>query len=229
MLGAALNPAQQPLPDGAFSVPMRTGFMQGKLFDPLYSSRCPISFENLREATDELNSAYAKQMPPWLKMLPRILIGTGFCLLFGGIAMSFYDIFASFPEKPGFHFSFLVFIGFAILIGGMCSCFCTFSLYGSAIDAVRQKISELNMRYESQGIDFDLHQSRHLQMHTTMAPQHRMQGFDDDFDDGFGRYNDRRRTEVRTVTTYTLVIQNLNQVGDNRIPNAQSLQSFGKR
>lgn len=68
------------------------------------------------------------------------------------------------------------------------------------VTALRQKIGELNGRYSSQRIDFDLHESKHLKS------------------SGRGR--------LRTSSSYMVVIQNLNQVGDRRFPNSQAMQGL---
>merc|ERR1712039_418672 len=59
-----------------------------------------------------------------------------------------------------------------------------------SMSEVRRKLSELNARYAPEGVDFQLHESRHLVPYAS-------------FSEATGHFS----TGVRRVTDYTLVIQ----------------------
>jgi len=185
------------MPEGAYCVHMRQGFCVSKPFDPIFSTRCPLPDAEFRAVFEELNHAVTSVFPAWLSALPFVMLFTGFILFgIGGFT-------AVSSEGP----PVMVFFGMGLFLGGMVSMICVRGIGGNrALDSLRRKLSELNAKYHSQGLDFDLHESRHLQMYH----RHNSDGF-----------NSRG---VRSVTTYTLVIQNLLQLGDQRIPNAQAMQ-----
>lgn len=103
-----------------------------------------------------------------------------------------------------------------MLVGGMFSAVCLKSCSNRALSALRGKLNEINARYQGSGVDFDLHISSHLELYTRSS------------NNDYGG----RRTGVRTVMDYTLVVQNIQQVGDMRIPSSnalanQALSGFG--
>jgi len=95
-------------------------------------------------------------------------------------------------------------VGFILFgAGALCGTFLQSSSRSKAISAVQCKISELNARYAARGVDFQLHESRHLEYYRSGLN-------DSDFHQGRGRYH--------TVTNYTLVIQALDAHGRRMIP-----------
>merc|ERR1719223_999310 len=84
---------------------------------------------------------------------------------------------------------------------------CLKSCGNSALSALRSKLNEINARYQGRGIDFDLHTSSHLEVYTRSSNS---------------QYGGRSRG-LRTVMDYTLVVQNIQEVGANRIPASHAL------
>merc|ERR1719394_1076173 len=66
---------------------------------------------------------------------------------------------------------------------------------------VRRKLSELNARYAQSGIDFQLHESQHLEYYSHGS-----------------RLSDSYRSGVVRVMGYALVVQAHTTAGTNRIP-----------
>merc|ERR1712139_400551 len=93
----------------------------------------------------------------------------------------------------------MIVVGFILFGGGSFGMmFLRMSLASRALSAVRRKISELNARFAPRGVDFQLHESRHLEYYRSSIN-----------DDDFGH----RRGGYRTVVDYTLVVQALDANG----------------
>jgi len=198
---------EQSMPEGAYCVPMQKGFRVSRAFNPIYTTRCPLPVAEFQRIIDELNDCVSSAFPPCLRILPIVLIFTGFILFaIGGFA--FVQSAGSNPGAPNPTGPSIIMLGFVLFVGGMASIVCISLCRNRALDKVRRKLSELNARYQSQGVDFDLHSSRHLELYT----RHNSDGFN--------------RTGVRTVTDYTLVIQNVLILGDRRVPNSQAMQNY---
>lgn len=186
----------QNIPDGAFCVRMQQGTCVQRPFEMVYNARAPLPYEELQGILEELNHVLNKKFPPCLKALPTTMFITGFILMvFGGFIW---------VDSSGEDFS-LSAIGFGLFIGGMVSGGCLGSCGNAAISALRTKLNEINARYQGRGIDFDLHTSSHLEMYTRSS-------------EGYGR-----RRGIRTVMDYTLVVQNIQVVGANRIPASHAI------
>merc|ERR1712139_625157 len=96
----------------------------------------------------------------------------------------------------------MIVVGFILFGGGSFGMmFLRMSLASRALSAVRRKISELNARFAHRGVDFQLHESRHLEYYRSSIN-----------DDSF------RRGGYRTVVDYTLVVQALDANGRFTIP-----------
>jgi len=113
-------------------------------------------------------------------------------------------------------FAFVViFIGFFTFgAGGFGNVCCLARGSANLVSQLRLKLSNLNAEYASKGVDFQLHESQHLELY-----------YRTNFND------DHHRTGVRTVTQYTLVVQTLGVAGERSIPApeviiAQAFQGF---
>merc|ERR1719401_1746671 len=84
-----------------------------------------------------------------------------------------------------------VLLGFLLFgVGGVSCMFNLARMSARSMSEVRRKLSELNARFAPQGVDFQLHESRHLVPYAS-------------FSEATGHFS----TGVRRITEYTLVIQ----------------------
>merc|ERR1712196_273750 len=176
-------------------------------FEPVYHSYLPLDYAELCAAVDEINGAFSAAFPTWICGLSILFPVSGICCVVLGMVTMISstssslgtDNFGPSPLAIG-----LWVAGVLLLMGGGIGGACLrSSLQSSAISATHRKISELNARYAARGVDFHLHESRHLEYYRNSLN-------DSDFHHRHGGY--------RSVTTYTLVVQALDARGRRTIP-----------
>jgi len=94
-------------------------------------------------------------------------------------------------------------------VGAVITLFLLLKVNPKSLLALRSKLSELNVRYQESGVDFDLHSASHLRLYMSEGHLH-----------------------TAKHTDYTLVVQNTRVVGNNRIPSSnvladQAMRGFG--
>mmetsp|Transcript_50309 Transcript_50309/g.79685 ORF Transcript_50309/g.79685 Transcript_50309/m.79685 type:complete len:193 (+) Transcript_50309:104-682(+) len=161
--------------------PMQQGLCVTKCFDPIYSSTLPLDWEDLSSAIDEMNKVFNNAFPVWMKMLPFGMVFTGFfTFAVGGFSHSF--------GVAGFGMVLFVAGGFGMVVG--------LSFAGNrALSELRATLSSINAKFASKGVEFQLHESSHLELFHRSGSGGNMGG-----------------TGVRTVTTYTLVVHKIGTI-----------------
>lgn len=185
---------------GVVSIPMNQGGrFTDRYFDPIFSSALPMEWPEFSNAIEEINGVCASAYPYWQRVLPCAMIPCGFVTFAAGGFTMFETAGFNGPSPLAFvmiAIAFLMFGGGAL--GSVC---CMAKRNASRMTSLRFKLSELNARYAGRGIDFQLHQSSHLEMYHRNSFNHGHHGHS-----GGGM-------AVRNVTHYTLVVQAL---GDTR-------------
>jgi len=185
---------------GVLSIPMNQGgIFTDRYFDPVYSSSLPMEWPEFAAVIEEINGACSAAYPKWQRVLPCGMTACGFSMfVMGGFLM----VATSGFNGPNPLAMFVVFVGFLLSAAGAFGNVCCLAK-GSAtlVSKLRFKLSELNARYAKKGIDWQLHQSQHLEMYHHTGSNHHGGG-----------------TGVRTVTHYTLVVQALGSSGQREIP-----------
>jgi hypothetical protein len=198
------------------TMPMQGGMCVQSRFEPVYHAYLPLDYAELCAAVDEINDTFRTAHPTWLCGLSILFPVSGICCVFLGMyfmVTSTSDSFNTDNFGPSTLALGLVVGGMLLLMGGGIGGACLrSSLQSSAISAVHRKISELNARYAARGVDFQLHESRHLEYYRSSLN-------DSDFHHRHGGY--------RSVTTYTLVVQALDAYGRRTIPEpAEARRTF---
>eukprot|EP00932_Pfiesteria_piscicida_P014401 SRR837773.26153.p2 GENE.SRR837773.26153~~SRR837773.26153.p2 ORF type:complete len:253 (+),score=57.22 SRR837773.26153:113-760(+) len=197
-------------PSRVLVAPMQTGPCVDRPFDPVFPASFALEFNELTRVIDEINGVILSAMPRWKVKAVFAMIPVGFVLfVLGGFLMVTQSGFDG-PSPLGLACIFLGFITFAS--GGLSSV-CVLSRMGQrAVSDLRRKLSELNARYSTRCVDFQLHESQHLELYT----RHHDHA-------SHGHIHHGTSTGVRTVTRYTLVIQAMQPGLQPFIPNPQVL------
>merc|ERR1719401_3308673 len=101
--------------------------------------------------------------------MPFLMIGVGFVSFGVG---GFFAVAGSSMKGPGVPGLVGVACGFALFVGGMVMSIVCACQTQKAIPACRMKLSELNARYSSRRLDFQLHETQVLHMHTHHGGMH---------------------------------------------------------
>lgn len=212
-------PQQGPTHQGGYVVtlPMQdTCCASSKHFDPVYSAGLPMEWHEFTGVIEEINQAIDDSLPPkFVQMIPFFMLGGGFILFAGGgflvvalTRLSFNPLLLAVPA-----------CGFLLFVAGMASLVAIGCARQKGISGCRAKLSELNARYTGKRVDFQLHEQRHLEMHTSHHHNHHG-GYGNYGNYGYGGHG----VQMHTVTKYTLVIQALDSQGRRSIPTPQALQ-----
>jgi len=202
------------------TVPMQHGLCTTRWFDPVYSASMPLDYNEFAQLMDELNGVVSEAFPMWMRLGPIILLGVGFISFAGGGFLA--------VASRG-RLAFLPMIGFMIFVSGMISLIALSCIGERAMSSVRRKLSELNARYQGR-CDFQLHEHQHLELYRRSS----MHG---GHCHGYGAANHGHMhghhsgMGVRTVKTYTLVVQAVDGSGGTFVPApevlaAQALQPY---
>lgn len=228
MVGPDMNmsvPLTSPAPQqgmtaqGGFvhSMPMNAGCCRTRFFDPLFTQGLPFSFQEYESIIAEINNFMEASLPPkCVQMCPFLMIPCGFLLFVAGgfTAVSTHSF--SGPSPIAY---VMIALGMLLFIGGGVGTIGMACFQARAVTACRQKLSELNMRFASQKVDFQLHEQQHLQMHTSYdGGMHHggMHHYGSPYG-GYGGYGGRN-VHMHVAQSYTLVIQVLDAGGRRSIP-----------
>jgi len=201
------------------TVPMQQGLCTTRWFDPVYSASMPLEYNEFALLMDELNGVISQAFPMWMRVGPFILLGLGF------ISFALGGFLAVESQSK---LAFLPIMGFLIFFCGMASLI-TLSCSGErAMSSVRRKLSEFNARYQGR-CNFQLYEQQHLELyhrssmhsgncHAYGTMQH-------------GHIHRHGGMGVRTVKTYTLVVQAIDGGGGTFVPAsevlaAQAMQAY---
>jgi len=183
------------------TVPMQQGICITRWFDPVYSAAMPLEYNEFVQVIDELNGVVSRALPMWMRIGPIILLGVGFIsfALGGFLAV----------QSQG-KLAFLPIVSFMVFGCGMASLVALSCRGGRVMSDVRRKLSEFNARYQGR-CDFQLYEQQHLQLYH----QSNMHG--GTMQDGL-IHGHRGGMRMRTVKTYTLVVQALDSNGGTLVP-----------
>jgi len=179
---------------GIMVIPMHTGWNVERYFDPVYHASMPLEWNELSGVMDDINAVCNTAFPKWKRSL-ICLTPVGF-ILFG--VGAFTAVATAGFDGPNPIAYLCIALGMLLFIGGPLSQLCCIRASGGMSD-IRRKLSELNARYAQRGIDFQLHESQHLEYYS--------HGSRDSYSSG-----------VRRVMAYALVVQALATAGANHIP-----------
>jgi len=165
----------------------------------VYSSSLPMEWPEFSAVLEEINGVCSSAYPQWQRVLPCGMTACGFVMFaIGGFLMVSMSGF----NGPSPLAMLVVFTGFVLFGAGGFGAVCGLSKGSAAlVSKLRFKLSELNARYAQKGIDWQLHESQHLEMYHRTSFNHHGGG-----------------TGVRTVKHYTLVVQALGSSGQREIP-----------
>jgi hypothetical protein len=198
---AGQSPGVMPAGQGkVVSIPMNQGgIFNDRYFDPVYCSSLPLDWPEFSRVIEDINATCSAAFPKWQRVMPCGMIATGFVLFaLGGFLMVSLSGFHG-PSPIAMLVAFLGFFMFGA--GGFGNVCCMARGSANLVSQLRLKLSNLNAEYAAKGVDFQLHESQHLQLYHSG-------GFNDDV----------RRTGLRTVVHYTLVVQTLGTAGERSIP-----------
>jgi hypothetical protein len=167
-------------------IPMQTGWNVQRYFDPVYHASMPLEWNELSGVMDEINAVCNAAFPKWRRNL-ICLAPIGFILFAVG---GFTCVATAGSDGPNPIAYLFIGLGMLLFIGGPLSLMCCLRTEVGMSD-IRRKLSELNARYAQRGIDFQLHESKHLEYYSSGAMR---------------------------VTDYALVVQALTTAGANHIP-----------
>jgi len=185
---------------GTAVIPMQWGTHVERFFDPVFSSTMPLEWTEFSAVIDEMNAVCNAALPRWKRRVPFLLTPIGFfTFALGGFLMVQTADFNG-PNPVAFVVIALGFILFAS--GPLLIMKWVGPQTQRMLQDLRRKLSELNARFAQRGIDFQLHESRHLELYRTALTNHRHSS----------------TTGVTTVRDYTLVVQVLSAAGDHCIP-----------
>jgi len=179
-------------------VPMQKGWNVQRYFDPVYHASMPLEWNEFSGVVDEINAVCDAAFPSWIRALiwltpiGFILFGVGGFVMVRTASINKFDG----PDPMSFY---LIALGLLLFIGGPVSQSCLRAEVG--MSNIRRKLSELNARYAQRGIDFQLHESQHLECYSHGS-----------------RFSGSHRSGVVRVVDYALVVQALTTAGTNRIP-----------
>lgn len=177
-------------------IPMQTGWNVQRYFDPVYHASMPLEWNELSGVMDEINAVCNAAFPRWKRNL-ICLTPIGFILFaVGGFTMTATAGFDG-PNPIAYLF---IGLGMLLFVGGPLSQLCCLRTE-AGMSNIRRKLSELNARYAQRGIDFQLHESQHLEYYSHGS-----------------RLSGSYRSGVRRVMDYALVVQALTTAGANHIP-----------
>mmetsp|Transcript_61428 Transcript_61428/g.129603 ORF Transcript_61428/g.129603 Transcript_61428/m.129603 type:complete len:317 (+) Transcript_61428:145-1095(+) len=164
-----------------------TGLFASKYFTPIIPGNFVIPAPELQSVIDDINSSVEVQAPKSVPRCAVAAIGLGFMMFVAGgfLAVSTN----SFDGPSPIAFACIGF-GFCLFTGGGFLLVCS-GEQGKlrAVNAVRAKLTQLNSTYSECGVNFDLNESRNLQLVTR-----------------HDHHDHRVHTGVKVVTTYTLII-----------------------
>jgi len=182
------------------AVPMQQGICTTRWFDPVYSAAMPLEYNEFAQVIDELNGVVSQAFPMWMRVGPLILLGVGFIsfALGGFLAV----------QSQG-KLAFVPIVGFMVFGCGMVSLVALACTGERAMSNVRRKLSEFNARYQGK-CDFQLYEQQHLQLYHC---RHEYGTMHHGHIHGHGG-----GMRVRTVKTYTLVVQAIDSSGGTFVP-----------
>lgn len=185
---------------------MQKGESINECFDPAWSSAVPLSPTDFGCVIDEINATCKKAYPTWKRRLPLWCVPTSFlsiCLCGALIAAILRPLDSNWPKEV---------LAVAILMT-------TFAMFFSRwlksrmkrrmLAALRRHLCELNGRYIGRGVDFQLHESKHLDLY---------------FRAHLGCEGSDERLHHGESSDYILVVQSI--IGnDKRIPAPENLRA----
>jgi hypothetical protein len=176
-------------------IPMQHGMCVRRYFDPVFSTTLPLDWKEFDQAVAEVDGVLQAALPIWMRALRLVLPFSGFVLFLLGMLTMMSSMSFTGPPLGAI---VCVLAGFFLFAGGSIGMTCCLSARtNQAVSDVRRKLSELNARYAHKGVDFQLHESRHLEFYNGTS---------------------QSRGGVRTVKDYTLVVQALDANASRSAP-----------
>mmetsp|Transcript_63106 Transcript_63106/g.150442 ORF Transcript_63106/g.150442 Transcript_63106/m.150442 type:complete len:235 (-) Transcript_63106:157-861(-) len=142
---------------------MHSGLFSGSYLLPVYSSVLPMEWTDFRSAIEEINEALSRACPPWM-YLPVLGVPLGFLCCIAGMFTMILNSDITGPSAVGMA---LFACGMVLFAAGGFGCIGLGMWAGHRLRlALCGKLSELNARYASRGVQFELQEMPELAVRT---------------------------------------------------------------